>query len=78
MDFVLDREAFIYALACSPRFLFGGLLGMVYEFWNCFVLDEFVSGFDFFFEICGHIAHGHVPPILSCLFIASRLLVLEK
>jgi len=32
MDFVLDREAFIYALACSPRFLFGGLLGMVYEF----------------------------------------------
>jgi hypothetical protein len=32
MDFVLDKEAFIYALACSPCFLFGGLLGMVYEF----------------------------------------------
>jgi len=27
-----------------------------------FVLNDFVNGFDFFFEICEHIIQGHVPP----------------
>jgi hypothetical protein len=30
------------------------------------------------FEICRHIACDHVPPLVSCLFVASRLLALEK
>jgi len=28
--------------------------------------------------ICLHIAHGHVPPSISHLLVASRLLALEK
>jgi hypothetical protein len=53
---------------------------MVYELLqDCFVLDDFVNGFDFFFlEICRHIVHGHVLPSVSRLLVASWLLILEK
>jgi hypothetical protein len=52
---------------------------MEYEFLrDCFVHDDFANGFNFFFEICKHIAHGHVPPSISHLLVASRLLALEK
>jgi hypothetical protein len=37
-----------------------------------------MSGFDLFFEICGHIARGHVPPSISHLLSTSPLLTLEK
>ncbi len=54
-------------------------LGMVYELLrDCFVLDDFVNGFDLFFEICRHITHGHVPPSVSCLLVVLQLLALEK
>jgi hypothetical protein len=46
--------------------------------WDCFAYDDFASGFDLFFEICKHITHGHVPPLVSCLLVALQLLVLEK
>jgi hypothetical protein len=36
-----------------------------------FVLDDSTSGFNLFFEVCGHIAWVHVPPSLSCLFFTS-------
>ncbi len=53
--------------------------GMVYELLrDYFVLDNFVSGFDLFFEVCGHIAQGHVPLSISHLFYASRFPTLEK
>jgi len=32
MDFVLDKETFIYALTCSPHLSSGSLSSMVYEF----------------------------------------------
>ncbi len=52
---------------------------MVYELLqDYFVLDDSASGFDLFFEICKHIAHGHVLPSISRLFVASQLLALEK
>jgi hypothetical protein len=52
---------------------------MVYELLQyCFVLDDFVNGFDFFFEICGHIACDHGFPSISHLLVGSWLLVLEK
>jgi hypothetical protein len=50
MDLVLDRKAFISALTHSQCFSFDGLSNMVYELlWDCFVLDDYASGFDFFF-----------------------------
>jgi hypothetical protein len=58
---------------------FDGPLGMVYELlWDCFFLNDSISGFDLFFKVCGHIVWSHVPPSVSCLFFASRLLTLEK
>jgi hypothetical protein len=75
----LDKNIFIFILAHSPHLLFNSPLGMVYELlWYCFVLDDFGSGFDFFFDICGHIVHGHVLPSISCLLVASWLLALDK
>jgi len=48
-NFVLDGEAFIYALTCSPHLSSNGPLGMVYELLqDCFVPDDFTSGFVFF------------------------------
>jgi hypothetical protein len=53
MDLVLDRKAFIFALMYSPPLSSRGLSSMVYELLQyCFVPDDFVSGFDIFFEIC--------------------------
>ncbi len=68
---VLDKKAFIFALTCSPHLPFNGPSGMVYELLqDCFVIDDFAGGFEFFFEICKHITCGHVPPLVSCLIIA--------
>jgi hypothetical protein len=60
-------------LACSPPLSFGGLSSnMMYELLqDYFTLDDFENGFDFFSEICGHIAHGHVLPFVLCLLVAS-------
>jgi hypothetical protein len=34
---------------------------MMYEFlWDCLVLDNFMNGFNLYFEVCGHLAQGHV------------------
>jgi hypothetical protein len=52
---------------------------MVYELlWDCFVHDDFASGFDLFLEICEHITCGHVLPSVSHLLVALQLLALEK
>ncbi len=52
---------------------------MVYELLcDCFVLNNFVSGFDLFFEVCGHITQGHVPPSVLHLLFTSWFIVLEK
>jgi hypothetical protein len=57
MEVILDRKTFISTLACSPRFSFSGLLYMVYELLrNYFVINDYASGFDLFFEVCEHIA----------------------
>ncbi len=29
-----------------------------------------MSGFDFFVNVCGHIARGHIPPLISCFFFS--------
>jgi hypothetical protein len=52
---------------------------MVYELLqDYFVPNDFVSSFDLFFEVCGHIVQGHVSPLVSCLLSVSRFLTLKK
>jgi hypothetical protein len=78
MEVILNQKAFIFALIHSPCLLVA-ISSMMYELLrNCFVLDDFVSGFDLFFEICGHIVRSHVLPLILCLFSTCRFLVLEK
>jgi hypothetical protein len=44
---------------------------MAYELlWDCFVPNDFVNVFDYFLKICKHVTHGHVPPLISRLFVA--------
>jgi hypothetical protein len=46
----LNWEEFISFLACSPCLSSNGPLDMVYEFLqNCFVLNDYMDGFDLFF-----------------------------
>ncbi len=52
---------------------------MAYELlWDCFVPNDFVNVFDYFLKICKHVTHGHVPPLISRLFVALWLLALDK
>jgi hypothetical protein len=68
---ILDQETFIFALVCSPHFSSNDLLGMVYELLqNYFFPNDYANGFDLFFEVCGHIVQGHVPPSISHLHFA--------
>jgi len=72
MDLVLDREAFIYVLTHSPHLSSDSPLNMVYELLRyCFVPYDFASDFDFCFEICRHIACGHVSPSISHIFVTT-------
>ncbi len=75
----LDQDTFVFALVCSPHLSSSDPSNMVYKLlWDCFVPYDFVSDFNFFFEVCGHIARGHVPPLTSHFLFTSRLLMLEK
>ncbi len=75
----LNRHAFISTLVYSSCISSYHPLSIVYEILqNYFVLDNSMSDFNLFFEICGHIVQGHVPPSISHLFFASQLLTLEK
>jgi len=50
-----------------------------YEFLrNCFVSNDSMNGFNIFYEVCGHIARGHVPCLVLCLLFASQNLTLEN
>jgi len=76
---ILDQETFIFTLVRSPHLYSSGPLGMVYEFLqNYFFPNDFANGFDFFFEIRGHIVRGQVPPSDSHLFFSFQILMLEK
>jgi hypothetical protein len=75
----LDRETYIFVLARSPCLVFGGPSNMVYEILqNGFLPYDYVSGFNVFLEVCGHIVQGHVPPLILCLFFTFQLLMLKK
>jgi hypothetical protein len=45
---------------------------MVCELLRYFFLpNDFANGFDFCFEICMYIACGHVPPLVSHMFVTT-------
>ncbi len=75
----MDRKTFIYTLTHSPCLSSNSPLILVYELLqDYFILDDYINDFDLIFEIFEHITCGHVPPLVSHLLVASRLLTLEK
>jgi len=52
----LNWKAFVFALAQSSHLSFDDPSGIVYELlWDYFFLNDYMSGFDLFFEVCEHI-----------------------
>jgi hypothetical protein len=76
-NLVLDREANIYVLMCSPCLSSISLWVWCMRFCGIF-LSLMILLMALIFEICRHIACDHLPPLVSCLFVASQLLALEK
>jgi hypothetical protein len=75
MEVTLDWKAFIFVLSCLSS---NNPLSMVYEIlWDYFVPDDSSNDF-IFFNVCGHIVHGHVPPSISHLLATLQSLILQK
>jgi hypothetical protein len=56
IEVTLDWETFVSNLVHSSHLSSIGPSSMVYELLrDCFVPNDFTSGFDLFFEVCGHI-----------------------
>ncbi|KAL2635507.1 hypothetical protein R1flu_006986 [Riccia fluitans] len=78
-DLLLDWDIFITALAKSPRLSSGGPSAMVFELLqDCFTPEDLTSGFDLLFQLCSHIACGHLSSPVARILGVSRLLALEK
>jgi hypothetical protein len=76
IEITLNQKAFNSALVHSPHFSSNGPLSVVYELLrDYFVQNDFMSGFDLFFEICEHIVESHVPlsisPFVFCISIPN-------
>jgi hypothetical protein len=79
MEVTLNWHAFIFSLIRSPCFFFP----ITFQVWcmsftRLFCPKWFHEWLRLFFEVCGYIVQGHVPPSISHWFFASWLLTLEK
>jgi hypothetical protein len=59
--------------------LASGFFGMIFEhFRNYFHLEDSTSGFSQLFQLCFHIAQGHISPQIAHVFGTARLLARTK
>jgi hypothetical protein len=75
---ILDWETFISTLTHSPHLFFRWPLEYGVLTFTKFVLDNFVNGFDLFFEVCRHITQGHVTTSILHFLFVFKLLRLKK
>jgi hypothetical protein len=62
-----------------PHLLTSGHFGMAFEhLWDCFHLEDLVSGFPQLFQLCFHITQGHIPPKIAHFFGVAHLLAMTK
>jgi hypothetical protein len=47
-------------------------------FKNYFHLENLASGFPYLFQLCFHIAQGHIPPQIARVFGTTHLLAMTK
>jgi hypothetical protein len=56
-----------------------GSFGMVFEhLWGFFHLKDFVSGFPHLFQLCFHIAQGHIPCQITHIFGVACFLAMAN
>ncbi len=56
-----------------------GPLGMVFEhLWDYFHLEDLANGFFQLFQICFHIAQGHIPPQIARVFGTAHFLAMAE
>jgi hypothetical protein len=59
--------------------LTNGPFGMVFEHLrDCFHLEDSTSEFPQLFQLCFHIAQGHIPPQIAWVLGLARLLAMTK
>jgi len=71
-------HAFIFVLVHSQRFFWVAFQVWCTSFTKLFCPIWFYEWLRLFFEVCGYIVRGHVPPSISHWFFASQFLTLEK
>jgi hypothetical protein len=54
------------------------LLGWFLNTFRIFHLENSASGFPQLFQLCFHIAQGHIPPQIACVFGVACLLAMNK
>jgi hypothetical protein len=48
------------------------------HFRNCFHLENSMSGFPQLFQLCSHIAQGHIPPQIARVLGVTCMLAMTK
>jgi hypothetical protein len=77
-DIELSSNSFKLAFQCMPHLLTSGRFGTIFEHLQiCFHPKDLVSAF-LQFQLCFHIAHGHIHPHITRVFKVACLLATTK
>jgi hypothetical protein len=78
-DFKLSSDSFKLAFQRMSHLSRIGPFGMVFEhFWDYFHREDSTSGFFQLFQLCSHIAQGHIPPQITRVLGVAHLLAMTK
>jgi hypothetical protein len=62
-----------------PHLSANGHSMMVFEhLWDCFHVEDSISGFPQLFQLCFHITQGHIPPQIACVIGEVHFLAMTK
>jgi hypothetical protein len=78
-DFKLSSNSFKLTFQCMSHLSTSAPFGIIFEHLvNYFHPEDFASGFPQLFQLCFHIAQGHIPPQIACVFGVAHLLTMAK
>jgi hypothetical protein len=78
-DLELSFDSFNLTFQCMSNLSTSGSFGMVFEhLWDFFHPKDFVSGFPHLFQLCFHIAQGHISHWITHIFAVACLLAMTK
>jgi hypothetical protein len=78
-DLELSSDSFKLAFQCMLHLSASGPFMTIFEHLrHCFHFEDSASGFPQLFQLSFHIAHGHIPPQITCVLGTARLLAMTK